>query len=83
MHKALAALLMGAVAWSAGVVEIRAETVPLPQAAPKAQARPGAPGNVRGAATAQNQLPIPINPSSRAAATTPPARPGAFDAAGR
>jgi outer membrane lipoprotein-sorting protein len=79
MHKAWAALLMGAVAWSAGVVEIRAETVPLPQAAPKAQARPSLPGNVRGAATAQNQLPIPINPSSRAAATTPPARPGAFD----
>ena len=80
MHRAWAALLMGAVAWSAGVVEIRAETVPLPQAAPKAQARPSVSGTARGAATAQNQLPIPINPSSRAAATTPPARPGAFDA---
>ena len=78
MLKGCAALLIGAVAWSAGAVEIRAETVPVPQAAPKA--RPGPAGMARGSATAQNQLPIPISPSSRAAAATPPARPGVFDA---
>jgi outer membrane lipoprotein-sorting protein len=80
MHKGCAALLIGAVAWSAGAVETRAETVPLPQAAPKAQVRPAVSGTIRGATTAQNQLPIPVNPSLRAAAATPPARPGAFDA---
>jgi outer membrane lipoprotein-sorting protein len=74
MHKWWPALLIGAVAWSAGAVETRAETVPIPQPAPKAQNRPVISGTVRGATTtAQNQLPIPVSP-------TPPARPGTFDA---
>jgi len=79
MHKGWAALLIGAVAWSTGAVETRAETVPFPQAAPKAHARPAVSGTVRGTTTAQNQLPIPVSPSTRAAAATPPARPGVFD----
>lgn len=65
-----------------------AETVPTPQAAPKAQQRPSWTGTVqsintnspRTNATAQNQLPIPVAPQQRAAVVNPSGKPGVFDA---
>jgi outer membrane lipoprotein-sorting protein len=86
----IGALLLPTATWSAS-----AETVPTPQPAPKAQNRPATafpsppassatllpapPKTLRGQATAQNQLPVPVGPGARSAAAAPSGRPGVFD----
>jgi outer membrane lipoprotein-sorting protein len=90
------ALVIGALVLPTAALSASAETIPAPQpTAPKAQAKPAsafpsppassatllpAPPKTLRQTTAQNQLPVPVSPTARAAAAAPSGRPGVFDA---